>query len=516
MATFSHRNYTLQGEDRIVRNAGAPELTMIEEGEVYDEMARFVEAKIMSNYGFSPIQIPPSTSDEVVASTSILVSPDWVSATKILIIVQNQSGAQLGLFSRSLCLEQGLSKGSMLPYIERAVQEGYAVVVLRPNTNSILVQKVEGARPEKIIIRGSESPEIHALCVWENVIPLATRCSHIALLGYGNGASLCKDLFLRSAVQNSKIIRAFVTIEASHIVEGDDSNDIKSALGQLAVNMECCSTSPRGSNLVYRRERLGCTSLSLGLPAGVTEVVNVAASAHLALAPVFNYLALAYTDAGGSVSDLFSQSMARENRLDSVSAQVRMNPQAEIAPTPISKVGGGTAEPSTPPPAAPGFFGRMFGSSTKVQSSGKFPVVANGKVGGGSASVSEHDDAHLTVTDFDLLKIVGKGAFGKVMLVRKKSNTGEGQIYAMKVLKKSVVAAKGQIEHTKSERAILCEIRHPYIGSLFIYFLQIFCSLINYVFQLFSIHPDTVRLRFSFQSDDKLYLVTDYYNGVRK
>ncbi len=73
----------------------------------------------------------------------------------------------------------------------------------------------------------------------------------------------------------------------------------------------------------------------------------------------------------------------------------------------------------------------------------------------------------------------------KVMLVRKKEGSGAGQIYAMKVLKKSVVEAKGQIEHTKSERSILCEIRHPFI----------------------------VRLRFAFQSDDKLYLVTDYYNG---
>ena len=87
---------------------------------------------------------------------------------------------------------------------------------------------------------------------------------------------------------------------------------------------------------------------------------------------------------------------------------------------------------------------------------------------------------------FELLKVVGKGAFGKVMLVRKMRGTGigEGQIYAMKVLKKSDIAAKGQIEHTKSEREILCEIDHPYI----------------------------VRLRFAFQSKEKLYLVTDYYN----
>jgi len=91
----------------------------------------------------------------------------------------------------------------------------------------------------------------------------------------------------------------------------------------------------------------------------------------------------------------------------------------------------------------------------------------------------------LSVSDFDLLRVVGKGAFGKVMLVRKKHGEDASRVFAMKVLKKSVIAAKGQTEHTRSERSILCEIRHPFI----------------------------VRLRYAFQSDVKLYLVTDYYNG---
>lgn len=94
-------------------------------------------------------------------------------------------------------------------------------------------------------------------------------------------------------------------------------------------------------------------------------------------------------------------------------------------------------------------------------------------------------ETKLAVTDFDLLKVVGKGAFGKVMLVRKKAGKSQGEIFAMKVLKKSVIASLGQIEHTKSEREILFIIKHPYI----------------------------VRLRFSFQNEDKLYLITDYYNG---
>ncbi len=70
-------------------------------------------------------------------------------------------------------------------------------------------------------------------------------------------------------------------------------------------------------------------------------------------------------------------------------------------------------------------------------------------------------------------------------MVRKKRGVGAGKIYAMKILKKAEIEEKGQVENTKAEREILCEIRHPFI----------------------------VRLRFAFQTDHKLYLVTDYYNG---
>eukprot|EP00898_Chlorokybus_atmophyticus_P006321 jgi/Chlat1/6690/Chrsp49S00481 len=57
--------------------------------------------------------------------------------------------------------------------------------------------------------------------------------------------------------------------------------------------------------------------------------------------------------------------------------------------------------------------------------------------------------------DFELLRVLGKGSFGKVMLVRKKGTEGAHGIYAMKVLSKQHIAVKGQREHTLTERHIL-------------------------------------------------------------
>ncbi len=46
------------------------------------------------------------------------------------------------------------------------------------------------------------------------------------------------------------------------------------------------------------------------------------------------------------------------------------------------------------------------------------------------------------MNDFDYLKLLGKGTFGKVILVREKAS---GKYYAMKILKKEVIIAKVRI-----------------------------------------------------------------------
>ena len=51
-----------------------------------------------------------------------------------------------------------------------------------------------------------------------------------------------------------------------------------------------------------------------------------------------------------------------------------------------------------------------------------------------------------------MLSVIGKGSYGKVLLVRKKDS---GQLYAIKVLKKSELHRRNQVERTMTERRIL-------------------------------------------------------------
>lgn len=88
----------------------------------------------------------------------------------------------------------------------------------------------------------------------------------------------------------------------------------------------------------------------------------------------------------------------------------------------------------------------------------------------------------LKIEDFELLKVVGKGSFGKVMQVKKKDTQ---RIYALKTIRKAHIISRSEVAHTLAERSVLAQINNPFI----------------------------VPLKFTFQSPEKLYFVLAFVNG---
>ncbi|KAI9288530.1 kinase-like domain-containing protein [Umbelopsis sp. AD052] len=89
------------------------------------------------------------------------------------------------------------------------------------------------------------------------------------------------------------------------------------------------------------------------------------------------------------------------------------------------------------------------------------------------------------IDEYDLLKVLGKGCMGKVLLVR---HTRKKQTFALKAIAKETVLSLREIAHTHSERDILVELA------------------------MFS-HPFLIKLHHAFQDPLYLFLVLDYHNG---
>ena len=73
----------------------------------------------------------------------------------------------------------------------------------------------------------------------------------------------------------------------------------------------------------------------------------------------------------------------------------------------------------------------------------------------------------------------------QVVLVQKREGKERGQLFAMKILKKTHLVKRRQIERTRTERKVLSVVNHPFI----------------------------MKLHYAFQTPDKLYLVLDYCPG---
>lgn len=68
-----------------------------------------------------------------------------------------------------------------------------------------------------------------------------------------------------------------------------------------------------------------------------------------------------------------------------------------------------------------------------------------------------------TLSDFTFMKVVGRGSFGKVMLVKKK---GAEEPFAMKILNKQVVERRNQKIHTQSNLFINLKLKGMYSPRL--------------------------------------------------
>ncbi|XP_030667191.1 ribosomal protein S6 kinase beta-2 isoform X2 [Nomascus leucogenys] len=116
----------------------------------------------------------------------------------------------------------------------------------------------------------------------------------------------------------------------------------------------------------------------------------------------------------------------------------------------------------------------------------------------GLEPVGHYEEVELTETNvnlgperigphcFELLRVLGKGGYGKVFQVRKVQGTNLGKIYAMKVLRKAKIVRNAKdTAHTQAERNILESVKHPFI----------------------------VELAYAFQTGGKLYLILECLSG---
>lgn len=117
-------------------------------------------------------------------------------------------------------------------------------------------------------------------------------------------------------------------------------------------------------------------------------------------------------------------------------------------------------------------------NDSRSQGSGKYFEESDGEL----AKALSRNKRKVGLKDFIVIKVIGRGGFGKVMLVKEKKTK---EVFAIKAVQKQMIEKTNQVERVRTERRVLALLKHPYI----------------------------VPLKYAFQTRDKLYFVLKYCPG---
>lgn len=404
------------------------------------------------------------------AKGTVYVSPYYKSKKRVLVIVPYR---EAGIWSRSICMQQTSASdntGSMLAYLKKALAENYGVVIMNPAAQVC-------------------HPSAHVEQAWDQLI--APLDSDVFVIAFSRGCQYVKHLLNHDNGQGivQDRVKALALVEPSHYVHESDTYFARRVLARRAVAWILSTEIDVGSKIPKGEARHGCVCISAGVVPMNVQGSSGAWALEIVMSSVFGSFAARCGETSGiTVNDTKISSCGICHR--KLGVLNRRIPCSWCEVKHCSKCCEDKFVPS-------------FGSwrvcslcqslpclidprrKNKSAKNHKSPTAASANEERLSVFIKPQGDEPVSLRDFEIIKLIGRGACGRVKLVRKNHGSDEGSFYAMKAIRKKLVIQRGLVEATNAERRILDRTNHTYVAAL--------C--------------------YAFQSESKLYLLSKYCPG---
>jgi hypothetical protein len=122
-----------------------------------------------------------------IPQCDIYASPDFfTNEERLLCLIQGTGNVRAGIWARSVCINESLELGSVLPFLDDAVKNKMSVIVFNPNER-------------KDPITGKTIPEFvtmerHCLWVWNNIVKKYSKAKEIYIVAHSMGGYCTVDL----------------------------------------------------------------------------------------------------------------------------------------------------------------------------------------------------------------------------------------------------------------------------------------------------------------------------------
>ncbi|CEG39089.1 agc akt protein kinase [Plasmopara halstedii] len=309
----NHAVYELMSDER-----RAGELDEIVKAAIFH-----IQMEMLAELSFKQARLPldPRPDEPKEARVSIFLTSDWRTNENLLVVVNGGRGAQPGIWSRDLLIQEGLELGSMLPVMRRATACTFGVAVINPSKNNVTIGN------DTFPIRGNATPDEHMLYVWDHIIARA-KARNVYVLAYSFGAKSIVTLIQKREEQVVKRINALVFAEGAYRLDmSTTSPSVAQFLKRRAINFKGDSQVAVGGHIPAEEEKLSCICLSVGdltvsadgkaSPAATPTSAlskrgssNKARTISLSLETTFTYF-VAARDRGCSAAEFISESEAK-------------------------------------------------------------------------------------------------------------------------------------------------------------------------------------------------------------
>ncbi|GAM22689.1 hypothetical protein SAMD00019534_058640 [Acytostelium subglobosum LB1] len=166
-----------------------------------------------------PLPQTNNDDDDKKARSNIFISNDFYTNTdRLMVIICGSGQVRAGQWARSLCINDSLKTGSILPYLERAELNGFATIVLNPNLNFV------GNSP----VEGSESPINHALYCYDNFVA-KSPAQQVVIVAHSFGGVVTMNLLSKRKplLERLKAVALTDSVHSPHQVRGDTEQLLK-------------------------------------------------------------------------------------------------------------------------------------------------------------------------------------------------------------------------------------------------------------------------------------------------
>jgi len=176
-----------------------------------------------------------------VPSSFIFASKDYkTNEDKLLVLIHGAGVVRAGQWARRLIINEDLNKGTQVPFIKWATKQGYAVLVLNTNHNTDVMNGKE------VEIPGSESPENHAITVWQQFIG-PSKAKNIVIIAHSYGGLVTMELVSRFKEDFLERVKAVLLTDSVHGGLPRDK-DVRNKLIKIGINY-VSSEKPLGTKV---------------------------------------------------------------------------------------------------------------------------------------------------------------------------------------------------------------------------------------------------------------------------